>query len=66
MQAIENVQARTSVWQSLLEAIRGTHQDFTKGSVSRGVLLLAIPMVLEMLMESLFAIVDVFWVKRLG
>jgi putative MATE family efflux protein len=57
---------RTSVWQSLSEAIRGTHQDFTEGSISRAVLLLATPMVLEMLMESLFAIVDVFWVTRLG
>lgn len=57
---------RASVWGSLLEAIRGTHQDFTQGSISRAVFLLATPMVLEMFMESLFAIVDVFWVTRLG
>src|ERR1700686_5114744 len=57
---------RSSIWQSLLEAIRGTQQDFTEGSISRAVFLLATPMVLEMLMESLFAIVDVFWVTRLG
>jgi len=50
----------------MLEALRGTQQDFTEGSISRGVLLLATPMVLEMFMESLFAIVDVFWVSRLG
>src|SRR6185312_7420539 len=55
-----------SIWRSLTEAIRGTHQDFTEGSISRAVFLLATPMVLEMLMESLFAIVDVFWVTRLG
>jgi putative MATE family efflux protein len=55
-----------SIWSSLLEAIQGTHQDFTEGSISRAVFLLATPMVLEMLMESLFAIVDVFWVTRLG
>jgi putative MATE family efflux protein len=57
---------RSTIWQSLLEAIRGTQQDFTEGSISRAVFLLATPMVLEMLMESLFAIVDVFWVTRLG
>jgi len=54
------------IWQSMLEALRGTEQDFTEGSISRAVLLLATPMVLEMFMESLFAIVDVFWVSRLG
>src|SRR5579872_2299472 len=59
-------QRRPTIWQSILEAIRGTQQDFTQGSISRGVLLLATPMVLEMFMESLFAIVDVFWVSRLG
>lgn len=57
---------RSTIWQSLIEAIRGTKQDFTQGSISRAVVLLAIPMVLEMVMESLFAIVDVFWVTRLG
>ena len=55
-----------TVWQSLMEAIRGTDHDFTEGSISKAVFLLATPMVLEMLMESLFAIVDVFWVTRLG
>jgi putative MATE family efflux protein len=54
------------IWHSLVEALRGTGQDFTEGSISRAVLLLATPMVLEMFMESLFAIVDVFWVSRLG
>jgi putative MATE family efflux protein len=54
------------IWPSIREAIRGTHQDFTTGSLNRAILLLAIPMVLEMVLESLFAVVDVFWVSRLG
>jgi putative MATE family efflux protein len=55
-----------SLWSSIREAVRGSHQDFTKGSLNRAILLLAIPMVLEMVLESLFAVVDVFWVGRVG
>src|SRR5260370_37406671 len=54
------------IWSSVREALRGSHQDFTTGSLNRAILLLAIPMVLEMVLESLFAVVDVFWVGRLG
>ena len=54
------------VWQTLTEAVKGTHQDFTEIAISRAVIFLAIPMVLEMLLESLFALVDIFWVTRLG
>ncbi|MDR3720706.1 MAG: MATE family efflux transporter [Candidatus Acidoferrales bacterium] len=55
-----------SLWSSIREAVRGSHQDFTAGSLNRAILLLAIPMVLEMVLESLFAVVDVFWVGRVG
>jgi putative MATE family efflux protein len=58
--------AQPSLWDSIREAVRGSHQDFTTGSLNRAILLLAIPMVLEMVLESLFAVVDVFWVGRLG
>jgi putative MATE family efflux protein len=59
-------QAQRSLWSSLVEAVRGSHQDYTTGSLNRAILLLAVPMVLEMVLESLFAVVDVFWVGRLG
>ena len=67
MEAISNAVApQRSLWSSLVEAVRGSHQDYTAGSLNRAILLLAVPMVLEMVLESLFAVVDVFWVGRLG
>ncbi len=53
-------------WGSVREAIRGSHRDYTAVSLNRAIFLLAIPMVLEMAMESLFAVADVFWVAHLG
>ncbi|WP_225412096.1 MATE family efflux transporter [Stigmatella hybrida] len=60
------VLARPGWRAALAEAVRGTHHDFSTGSVDRALLLLSIPMVLEMVMESIFALVDVFFVSRLG
>jgi len=54
------------VVQLILEAIRGSTRDFTDGHVGQAILLLAVPMVIEMGMESLFAVVDVYFVSRLG
>jgi len=55
------------VWATIREALRGSHHhDYTSGPIGRAIILLAIPMVMEMVMESLFAVVDVFWVAHLG
>ena len=54
------------LWKDIRESIAGTDQDFTEGSLNRAILLLSIPMVLEMMMESLFALFDTFFVAKLG
>jgi putative MATE family efflux protein len=58
--------SRRTILKDIREALAGTDQDFTEGPLGRAILLLAVPMVLEMTMESLFAVVDIFFVSRLG
>ncbi len=53
-------------WSAVREALRGSERDYTDGPIGRSILVLSIPMVLETLMESVFAVVDVFFVGRLG
>jgi putative MATE family efflux protein len=53
-------------WATVREALRGSHHDYTKGPIGRAILLLAVPMVLEVALESVFAVTDIFFVSRLG
>ena len=53
-------------FQDLLTAVKGTHNEYTTGSINRAIFMLAVPMILEMVMESLFAVVDAYWVGRIG
>ena len=56
----------SSLLATIREALRGSHLDYTTAPVGRAVIMLAVPMVMEMAMESIFAVADVFWVAHLG
>jgi putative MATE family efflux protein len=60
------VSKRTSKLSTIWSALKGEQQDYTQGSIRKAVVLLAIPMLIEMVMESVFALVDLFFVARLG
>jgi MATE family, multidrug efflux pump len=55
-----------TLWSELREALRGSHRDLTEAPLGRALFVLAVPMVLEMVMESVFAVTDIFFVGRLG
>lgn len=55
-----------SLWQELKNAIRGSDADYTQIGIGKAVFLLAVPMILELIMESTFAVVDIFFVGKLG
>ena len=55
-----------SLWLALKDAIRGTNADYTRIPLGRAIFLLAIPMMLELVMESTFAVVDIYFVGKLG
>ena len=55
-----------SIFSLFKRAVAGTEQNFTEGSINRAIFLLSIPMILEMAMESLLAVVDIFFISLLG
>ena len=59
---MEVIAARRGFWLTIRESLAGGHRDYTEGPIGAAILLLAIPMVLELCLESVFAVVDVFFV----
>ncbi len=66
MTELTDQNTKTSIFKLFMQAIRGDVKDFTTGSIDRAIFLLAIPMVLEMSLESLFAIVDIYFVNKVS
>jgi len=62
----ETIAPRPSIWQELGNAIRGTEADYTQIGLKRAIFLLAVPMILELVMESTFAVADIYFVGKLG
>lgn len=62
----KSITALKTFFNDVAEAVSGTDQDFTEGTLRRAILLLAIPSILEMVMESVFVIADIYFVSRLG
>lgn len=62
----EQVRAKRSIWSELMDAVRGTDADYTRIGLKKAIFLLAVPMILELVMESTFAVVDIYFVGKLG
>lgn len=66
MTTYNNYKGLTGIFTFIKESLSSEERDFTKGSLRKAIFLLAIPMILEMSMESVFAVVDIFFVSKLG
>jgi putative MATE family efflux protein len=63
---VKQPEPHRSIWLELKDAIRGTESDYTKIGLRKAIFLLAVPMILELVMESTFAVVDIYFVGKLG
>ena len=66
MTTYTNHKSNKTIWTYLKESLNSEHQDFTTGSIRKAIFMLAVPMILEMCMESVFALVDIYFVSHLG
>jgi putative MATE family efflux protein len=66
LRSVSRAPSRASLWTLLKDSLRGTQQDYTEGPLGQAVFLLAVPMILEMVMESVFGVLDIYFVGRLG
>ncbi|MDG3583038.1 MATE family efflux transporter [Galbibacter pacificus] len=64
--SVEVSPRKRSIWRGLKAAIKGTTVDYTKIDLKKAIFLLAVPMILELIMESAFAVVDIYYVGKLG
>ena len=62
----QRISAKQGLFATIAEAVKGSQQDFTEGSIRRAIFMLAVPMVLELALESLFAVVNIAYVSHLS
>ena len=66
LSTVQSTTPKRSIWRELNDAIRGTDADYTRIDLKRAILLLAVPMIMELVMESTFAVLDIYFVGQLG